>query len=280
MNRLPTVFFVGPERTGTTWIHQYLGWRGDVRLPTATKETFFFDRFFHRGVEWYLSHFKADAGQPLVAEVAPTYFHSERAAARIAETAPGALVVCTLRDPVKRSYSAYQHMVAYGVTASPLRDAVREHPQIIAASRYAEQVQRWRDQFGARRVHLLLLDDLAADGERFARELCSIVGLPPRAPPQDLREERVNATGAPRNPRLARLGFWLRGPLRRARLFGLIALARRTGLHQLFFGVRPQGGNAADDDLRFLREQLAGEVERTEVLLGRELPQWRTQADP
>lgn len=277
MDRLPGVFFVGPERTGTTWIHRYLAMRGDVRLPAATKETFFFDRHFERGVAWYLSHFGNDADRPLMAEVAPTYFHSPEAGARIAAAAPQAHVVCTLRDPVRRSYSAYQHMLAYGATAGPLRQAVIEHPQILDASRYALHIQRLRDQVGAQRVHVLLLDDLASDSEAFARRLCEIAGLPPRSPPPELREERVNATGAPRNPRLARLGFLIRGPLRRARLFGLIAWARKLGLQRMFFGVREQGGGAADEDLRFLREQLSGEVERLEVLLGRQLPRWRTE---
>ncbi|MES0873942.1 sulfotransferase family protein [Sinimarinibacterium thermocellulolyticum] len=279
MDRLPGVFFVGPERTGTTWIHRYLALRGDVCLPTATKETFFFDRHFERGVAWYLSHFGNDLDRPLMAEVAPTYFHQAQVGARIAALVPQAHVVCTLRDPVKRSYSAYQHMRAYGATNAPLQQAVIEHPQILDASRYASHVQRLRAQLGAQRVHVLLLDDLAADSEAFARRICEITGLTPRPPPPELRAERVNATGAPRHPRLARLGFMIRGPLRRARWFGPIAWARRLGLQQLFFGVRESGGEPTAEDLHFLRRQLAGEVERIEALLGRALPQWHAQGD-
>jgi hypothetical protein len=276
---LPDIFFVGPERTGTTWIHRYLASRGDIRLPAVTKETFFFDRHYARGIDWYLSHFDATAQAKLTIEVAPTYFHSADAGRRIHQWCPEARIVCTLRDPVKRSYSHFQHMRAYGGTGDSLKQAVAEHPQILDASRYAGHIRRLQAEFGADRVDVLLLDDLAEDAELFARQLCERLGLEYRAPESELGNGRVNSSGTPRHPRLARLGNRLRGPLRRARMFGLIGLAKRLGLHQAFFGVRQDSTGASADDLAFLRQALAAEVPEVEQLLGRELPRWRSASE-
>ena len=33
---LPTALVIGPMKAGTTWIHEYLAWRGDVCLPGGT----------------------------------------------------------------------------------------------------------------------------------------------------------------------------------------------------------------------------------------------------
>src|SRR3981081_2037483 len=54
---LPSFFVIGPPRTGTTWLYEIL--RERTLLPAPTKETRFFDTHFHRGVEWYRSHFPA-----------------------------------------------------------------------------------------------------------------------------------------------------------------------------------------------------------------------------
>ncbi len=212
-------------------------------------------------------------------EVAPTYFSGVEAAQRIRKLNPRAQIVCTLRDPVRRAYSQYLHMRAYGATAAPLRDAVREHPQILDSSRYARHIRRLRAEFGAEHVHVLFLEELAGDSQLYTRHLCAIAGLPHMEPAADIKNSRVNATGEPRHPRLARLGFMLRRPLRRARLYRLIEWARKLGLHQLFFGVSQVPGGAGlptkEQDLEFLHSVLDPEVDALEQLLGREIVAWR-----
>jgi hypothetical protein len=49
----PEFIFVGPHKSGTTWIDNYLRSRGDVQLPIAMKETFFFDKLYDNGWDWY-----------------------------------------------------------------------------------------------------------------------------------------------------------------------------------------------------------------------------------
>ena len=67
----PNFLFIGPQKTGTTWIHEYLRLSGHVVLPRGVKETHFFDKYFDKGVQWYASHFKE--GDRIV-EVGASYF--------------------------------------------------------------------------------------------------------------------------------------------------------------------------------------------------------------
>ena len=68
----PFALFVGPTKSGTTWIHRYLESRGDVALPAQMKETFFFDKVYDNGFDWYANLFPPESDGRLRAEVAPS----------------------------------------------------------------------------------------------------------------------------------------------------------------------------------------------------------------
>jgi hypothetical protein len=75
--RLPDFIAVGPPRTGTTWLHGVLYHR--VSLPRGVKETYFFDHFYAKGLNWYSHYFGDSADGHRVGEIAPTYFASAEA---------------------------------------------------------------------------------------------------------------------------------------------------------------------------------------------------------
>src|SRR5215469_12091964 len=85
---LPTFFVVGPPRTGTSWLHRVLG--DCAILPAPTKETRFFDKYFHKGLGWYRARLPHAIDGRRVGEVAPTYFASPEARERIARLVPDA----------------------------------------------------------------------------------------------------------------------------------------------------------------------------------------------
>ena len=104
------LLFVGPAKTGTSWLDQVLRGVDGVCLPDKVKETFFFDKHFDKGVQWYLEQFPQDRSGDLMIEVAPTYFFSDAVPDRIVETIPEAQIVVSLRDPVRRAVSHYLNL--------------------------------------------------------------------------------------------------------------------------------------------------------------------------
>lgn len=116
---LPSFFVIGPPRTGTSWLHGVLS--HGAWLSNPTKETRFFDRYFHRGVEWYRSHYHGVYTDRRIGEIAPTYFASAEARERIARMIPHARVVCVFRHPVDRVLSLYRLKRAYGLIPGVLR---------------------------------------------------------------------------------------------------------------------------------------------------------------
>src|SRR5580704_8422377 len=105
-SRLPDFFAVGPQRTGTTWLHEVM--KPHLGLPRGIKETDFFLKNYSRGMRWYLECFEGYPPGLHLGEVDPNYFGEDIARERIAKDVPNAKIVVTLRDPVDRAYSSYR----------------------------------------------------------------------------------------------------------------------------------------------------------------------------
>lgn len=176
---LPNILIVGPMKSGTSWIYQYLKYRRDIGLPNGVKETFFFDRYYDKGVEWYSSHYQFISGKQYkqVVEVAPSYFHCQDAPERIYNVLGDISILVTLRDPVRRAWSHYLHLRRYGYTSAPLKEAIREFPEILEASKYKTNLARWHNYFPERRVEILRQECLSQSPEKYIKQLCSVMSL-------------------------------------------------------------------------------------------------------
>lgn len=61
-----TFLMVGCQRCGTTWIDAALRDHPEVFLP-AEKQSYFFDRNYDKGIDWYLEKFSSvDSGKVAV----------------------------------------------------------------------------------------------------------------------------------------------------------------------------------------------------------------------
>ncbi|HVN63485.1 MAG TPA: sulfotransferase domain-containing protein, partial [Candidatus Binataceae bacterium] len=76
-SRLPDFIAVGPQRTGTTWLHKVL--QGHTGLPRGIKETDFFLKNYSRGIDWYLEFFRGYPAELPIGEIDPNYFGTEEA---------------------------------------------------------------------------------------------------------------------------------------------------------------------------------------------------------
>lgn len=233
---LPRSLVIGPMKAGTTWIQEYLDWRGDVCLPNKVKETFFFDRYYARGDDWYarrFAHFDPSRHTSII-EVAPSLFHDPDAPARVHESLGPVPLVVMRRDPVARAWSHYQHMRRKGYTTAPLAEAVEAFPGIVTASRHDEMMERWRSALPDAAITVLEMEDLRGDREKFVAMLCGAFDLPVLDAPDDLQAS--NAAGVPKSYLVARIGSLTANTLRASGAYGVVNLAKKAGLKNVFFG--------------------------------------------
>lgn len=262
-SNLPNALVIGPMKAGTSWIHDYLQSRGDVVLPNGVKETFYFDRRYEKGTDWYESHFRSRErmAQEFVIEVAPSYFHCVNAPERVKATLGEIPLVVTLRDPVRRSWSHYLHLKRYGRTRAPLQEAAIMYPEIIEASRYRACLERWYALFPKDDIHIVWQDLLKNSSDAFAMEVCSALGVKASAVPETLKGAS-NEAALPTSYVLATMGSAVTRSLRRMGLYSVVNGAKRAGLKRLFFG-KPGSASGIEptaEELNWLKEQLADEM--------------------
>jgi hypothetical protein len=273
--RLPSFFIIGPPRTGTTWLHGVLGDRAWLSHPT--KETRFFDKHFHRGLDWYQSHYrKASDGRPL-GEVAPTYFASCEARERIARTVPKAKVVCTFRNPVDRVFSLYRLKRALGLIPWNFEDALMRDPELLESSRYSAHLQAWQSALGRSQVMVTVYDDMRADPQAYLDKVMEFVGMP-RLELADSQLRPVLTPAwltQPRNYYLTRGALLLAEWSKAQRLDSIVAAVKRLGAQRFFMG-----GGSAFPELSLaqrdkLREFFRPEIEQLEMMLNRDFSAWK-----
>lgn len=109
-SRKPDFMIIGAQKCGTSSLHHYLSQHPRV-IGSQPKELHFFDsaeRMERNGFEWYESHFSGPRSG-LYFESTPTYLYHPGVPERLHAYAPDLKMVVLLRDPVRRSYSAYNH---------------------------------------------------------------------------------------------------------------------------------------------------------------------------
>lgn len=158
--RLPDFIIGGAPKCGTTSLHFILARHPLVGIPDD--EVHFFDAddpvghpdflFERRGglewydprpdhpeaMAWYASRFAELSDRPVIGEDSTIYLQSEVAPARIDALLPDVRLVFMLRDPVKRAYSQYWHLVTRG--GPPVRSRRRCHA--IPRSSWARPMHR------------------------------------------------------------------------------------------------------------------------------------------
>ena len=263
---LPNVIFVGPTKCGTTWIDTYLRSRDEVVLPVDCKETFFFDKNFDKGVEWYKSHFTEKNG--VCIEVAPSLFHKTWALENLKMTCPDAKIVIVFRDPYDRAISHYFHYRKQGVPSMPIGQMAQQHPDIVEAGLFNKYSQMWEEAFPGN-VYFMPYALLKSNPDEFCKKLCQIIGIEPDfSLPSDLSNRSVNSASLPRSALLALMTRRGAEMARRMGAHKLVNLMRNTPLKKMAFS----GGGDVDSE----RNAVKLDIVNLEPYLGRDLAEFQS----
>ena len=177
MLRLQTHFvFLGPDKSGSSWIHEHLSARPDVSAATSKELFFFSGESWARGVDWYEGQFQPVPGPR--AEVCHDYLFDPRCYQRINSTYPQARIALALRDPAERAFSSYLYMLRQGRISGSFNKALNEMEELIDHGRYGSYVASLQDIFDETSILLLNFDEFTLEPQRWADQLAAHIGLP------------------------------------------------------------------------------------------------------
>jgi Sulfotransferase family len=215
--RWPNLFLVGAAKAGTTSLYRELA-RHPAIYMSPMKEPHFFSQiepaperkaFFPHvtGEDEYLALFEGATTEEVLGEASTSYLWDEQAAERIKRVVPEARILIVLRDPVDRAYSQYWNDVREGIESRSFLDALVEEQRSgpgawgvsslhIDCGRYADQVERYLDRFGAR-VHVLFFEDFVGHEVSAIADVHSFLGV--GSPSAGAAPRRMNPASLPRN---------------------------------------------------------------------------------
>ncbi|WP_404379852.1 sulfotransferase domain-containing protein [Caenispirillum salinarum] len=197
----PDFLVIGTQKAGTTSLFHYLQAHPDIRPCRHRKELHFFDLYYDRGLDWYLSHFpyRHQRNGKLWFEATPDYLcHAEVTADRIRRDLAPLKLVVVLRNPVERAFSAWKMWHGFldvpeqrhRADPRPFARAIAQEMAApdkastrpfyyLAHGRYAQQLTHYYKQFDRKDILVLDHADMERDLHGLLGHLCRFLGLAP-----------------------------------------------------------------------------------------------------
>lgn len=202
----PNFLVAGAAKCGTTSLYDYLRQHPQIFMPPKLKEPHYFcyaDRvmdfkgpggrepFINRSavtaLDPYEALFEEGAAAPLRGEASATYLYWPHTAARMAAYNPQMKLIFTLRHPVDRAYSAFNHLKRLALEPLDFAAALEAEEdrtsdnygfmwRYMAGGRYAFQLRPYFEAFPAEQIHILLFEDLKRDPEGTVGEVLQFLG--------------------------------------------------------------------------------------------------------
>lgn len=156
---LPNLIIIGAMKSGTTSLHYYLNLHPEISM-SRQKELDFFnkDKNWHKGVEWYRSHFVGQA--KIYGESSPNYTNYSRwqnTPQRMFSLVPNAKLIYIVRNPIERIISHYVHFYADGRENRNIDEALAEFKDnlYVERSQYFWQLQQYLSWFSASNILII-----------------------------------------------------------------------------------------------------------------------------
>lgn len=298
---LPNFLVVGATKCGTSSLHKYLDQHPQIFMSPVKEPRFLSSQVMdfplrgpgdHKVEAWYVKEYEAyerlfkDAdGQPAVGEAsADTLYFYQGTIPVIKQYLDDPKILIMLRDPVKRAFSAYQHLVRDmrenlsfedGLLREPER--IRDNWELIyhykAGSLYYDSVKAFMDNFSS--VKVVLTEDQDADPRRTIREVFEFLGVDPDVNVDT--EIRYNISGKPKSQWLHR--FFFEGNMVRKMaqpiVRRLLSPEARVRIAQKIQEKNLTRLRMNPETQASLREYFAADVAKLEKLLKRDLSHWK-----
>ena len=274
----PNFLFIGPDKTGSSWMYEILAAHPQCFVPVI-KDLYFFDRYYDRGLDWYLAFFEPAPDDAIaIGELSHDYLFSPAAAQRIEADLPDVRLMTCLRNPIDRSFSHYLYLVRSGLTKQSFEQALEAFPELIDNSLYGRHLQTYLDLFPRERILALQFDDLKRDSRAFAETMFNFLGLPylPDLP----YNEQVRPASRPRSHALARIakqGANFARDLGLARLVGILKDSPPAKVLYRPYG-KEEKPRMTQETRKRLADVFADDIETLEGLLNHNFKHWLDEA--
>ncbi|AEM70408.1 sulfotransferase [Allomuricauda ruestringensis DSM 13258] len=219
-NIKPNFLIVGFPKCGSTALHYYLNSHPEIYMPNQ-KELHFFtsdilgalkegkgDKYVKgtqiKDINNYLSHYEGVQNEKAIGDASPSYVnYPEKAIPRIKNTLGNPKIIILLRDPIKRAYSNYLHLVRENRESLGFFDALQQENKRKEQnfsdfwyyqfnSTYFDKVKSYQNHFDE--VLVLTQEELNNNVLNTVQKVFAFLGVDPNFEPGNI-EKRYNPGG-------------------------------------------------------------------------------------
>ncbi len=263
---IPTFIIIGAQRCATGWISQCLREHPDIFM--SSDETRFFDWHYEKGIEWWeKKYFSNYNGQKIVGEKTANYMYDPNVPGRIAKSIPNAKLVCCLRNPIDRLYSAYVLKIANNKDFKNLNilELIKSEKDLIERGFYYNQLKGYLNLLQKENILITIYEDKFHDPIKFIQDIYKFLNIEPEFSPPSLRLQ-VKAGS------FEHKSFFLRP-------FKKILTSKKSPLIKCYSLIRPNNnGNRIETSVRnYLLGIFLPNIEKLEGFIKRDLAIWKVQ---
>jgi hypothetical protein len=276
----PNFLYIGAAKAGSFWLYEIFREHPEIFVPDA-REVMFFDRLYHKGLDFYWRFFAKAQGFKAIGEISHDYFLEAEYAERIHASLPDVKLICCLREGVSRTLSEflYDQTLFQYVSAAEYRrgfdiEDFAKLPRVFHLANYYENLKPFYEIFPRDRILILFFDELKADAAAFARRIFEFLGVDADFVAPSLHR-RINVAREPRVRFLADLAYKSAQMLRRRGFGNLIGKVKRKSVFEslLYKPLAPgEKPRFAPEVMQRLWELYHRDDERLEELIGHPLP--------
>lgn len=286
---LPNFFIVGTPKAGTTSLYHYLEnhpqvFMSPVKEPNyfsyqeITRQKLYYKDEKTKDFEEYKKLFSNVKNETVIGEASVSYLFYPKVPSLIKEKISDAKFVVVLRDPAERALSHYYMDKKFRYVKIPFEDVLYKrsndpvsklyYQQYIELGFYTNQVKRYLDTFGEKRVKIFLFDDLKKDIKKVIIELYDFLKIEKKFIP-DLNKKH-NPFASPKN-RL--IGFIYSNRNLRQIARAITPDKQIDSIKSVLFTYR-KTNKTNEETLKYLREMYKPDIKKLEHLLNRDLRHW------
>jgi Sulfotransferase domain len=182
---LPNLVIIGAMKCGTSSLHYYLSLHPEIKMSKQKELDFFIEKYnWHRGLQWYESHFTGQA--KIHGEASPNYTTYPRypgVAQRMYQTIPDAKLIYVVRNPIGRMVSQYIHRYSKGLEERSIEQALAE-PDIernfyLQRSLYYTQLEQYLAYYYPSQIFILNVEELHNNRQKVLEQIFNFLGVEP-----------------------------------------------------------------------------------------------------
>lgn len=277
---LPDFIVACPCKTGSRWIYESLREHPSISMAKNAKGTRFFEKFYDRGIGWYENFFNRSSDNQVMGEVDETYFSCLQAPERMHSHIPNVKLICCLRNPIERTFSAYLYFHRLGVLDMSFEESLCQDKFIdalISDSMYFDQLSNYLKYFPSEQISIILFDDLQNEPAEFVKKIYAFLGVDDSFEP-DILHTKVHEATAPRSRFLNKVALRVSRVLRDWNMLGPFYKARNSKLVQkiMFSKAYGKGYPTMSDDIRKnLQDRYADQIKGVSELIKKDLSHWK-----